>query len=68
MKLKTIKWLNLQKEGIIIGAIVAGIIYYFNIAIPYLVIEEIGIQRLFILMAIFTIGGALIDSWWKPNK
>jgi hypothetical protein len=69
MKLNQIKnWLDKQKEGICIGAIIAIAVYYFNWTIPFLQIQETGIKKLIILLAIFTIGGAIIDSVYKPNK
>ena len=43
-------------------------IYYFNITIPYLNIEQTGTSKLMILLAIFTLGGAIIDHLYKPNK
>lgn len=68
MNNKITRWLDLQKEGIFLGGAIALAIYYFNITIPYLNITETGLNRLIILLAIFTIGGALVDSWYKPSK
>jgi hypothetical protein len=63
---KTAHWLELQKEGIFWGALAACAVYFFNISI--VPIDETGFVKLAILIFIFSTGGALIDSVYKPRK
>lgn len=65
---KTSKWLKLQKEGFLGGTILAVLIYWFDITIPLLNIEQTGFLKMGILIFIFSSIGALIDSVWRPNK
>lgn len=63
-------WLYRNKEGMIVGALVGGAIYYFNIAIPYLVFKpEISTStKLATLVFVGMTIGAIIDSKWRPTK
>lgn len=65
---KTSKWLKLQKEGFLVGTILAVLVYWFDITIPLLNIEQTGFLKMGILIFIFSSIGALIDSVWRPNK
>lgn len=70
MKLKNLtRWIDLQKEGIIIGAIVGAILYYINP--PFLSILNLsGLwwHNLAVLILISSTIGAIIDSKYKPRK
>ena len=63
------RWLYLQKEGMILGAVIGGAIYYFNITIPYLIFKS-GISSMTKFTTLIFVGmtiGALVDSWIKPK-
>ena len=67
MKFK--QWLDYNKEGIVIGAIVGALLFYFNPSfLNYLKLPELGWPRLSILILISTSIGALVDSIYKPKK
>lgn len=65
---KTSKWLKLQKEGFLVGAGIAAIIYFFKINLSFLELEQTGLTKLAVLVFIFSSVGALIDSVWRPKK
>ena len=67
MKFK--QWLEYNKEGIVIGAIVGILLFYFNPSfLSNLNLPELGWHRLSILVLISSSICALIDSVYKPRK
>ena len=63
-------FLKVNKEGMIVGALIGGVIYYFNIAIPYLIFKS-GISNNTKLATLVFVGmtiGALIDNYWRPKQ
>ena len=70
MKLNEInRWLEYNKEGMIVGAIVGVILYYLNLSFinNLLNLPVLWWHRLAILVVISSIIGALIDSIYKPR-
>ena len=67
MKFK--QWLDYNKEGVIGGAIVGALLFYFNPSfLSNLNLPELAWHRLSILVLISSSIGALIDSQWRPRK
>jgi hypothetical protein len=68
MNLNSIKkWAWVNKEGFLVGAVIAGILYYMKWDLPIKMPFD-GISRLIVLIIILGGFGALIDSLYMPNK
>ena len=70
-----VKWINRNKEGALIGLVVAIIIFYSKESLPFIINpikQYLQIQTNDILFsALAAMGvliGSLIDSVYKPNK
>ena len=68
--MKFTKWLDLQKEGIIIGAVIGAILHYLNFPMinQILNLPELWWHRLAILVLLSSTIGAIGDSIYKPKK
>lgn len=63
------KWLNLQKEGILFGLIIAIVILFSNTSLlSFLQLPEEPIWKYSIVIYICTSAGAILDAVIKPNK